>query len=302
MNDIATASLHTAFLNLPADLNDDQVSRFAALVAEDALSISVLKAGPARWEIQWLLPEKPDNAALCTKISLAAATFGLPPDQDLAPHIAPVPDVNWLEQSYRGFAPFRVGAFYICGTHARPEPAAGEMTLVIDAATAFGSGEHGTTAGCLTLLQHLKAGGFAPGTILDLGCGSGILAIAACKLWDAPVLATDIDEECVRVSDHHKRVNGIGVQMQTRPGDGFAAIDGGHDLIIANILAGPLKDMAKDLVAHLNPGGHAILSGLLRDQEADVMARYQPLGLHYLKTIHNGEWSALLLRKEPNAT
>lgn len=264
---------------------------------DNALSVSVLKACPGQWDIQWLLPEKPDAADLKTKIILAATVFNLDSEQDNAPSIEPVPDVNWLEESYRQFAPFRVGPFYICGTHSDPRPQSGEITLVIDAATAFGSGEHGTTAGCLTLLHHLKASGYTPQNVLDMGCGSGILAVAACKLWAVPVLATDIDEECVRVSNHHKTVNAIGEQLQTLAGDGFAIIHDRYDLIIANILAGPLKDMAKDLVNHMQDGGFVILSGLLQEQEDDVLAFYLPLGLQLEKSCHNGEWSALLLRK-----
>jgi ribosomal protein L11 methyltransferase len=267
-------------------------------VAEEALSISVLKAGAKSWDIQWLLSEKPDQAALKTRILLAAASFGIAADQDLTPEIEAVPEVNWLEESYRGFAPFRVGSFYICGTHTDPAPAPGEMALIIDAATAFGSGEHGTTAGCLTLLQDLKADGYTPGSILDLGCGSGILAIAASKLWNAPVLATDIDEECVRVTLHHMQVNDTGTRMNALAGNGFTVIDRNYDLIIANILAGPLKDMAGEFVSHLNPGGYAIISGLLQEQENDVAGCYRACGLSVKKSRHNGEWSAVLLHKE----
>ena len=297
MKTIFSPSLYTALITLSADLNDDQVSRFAAVAVEDALSISVLKTQKKQLEIQWLLAEEPDAAGLEAKIILAAAAFGLTQEQDFDLRIAPVPDVNWLEESYRQFAPFRVGDFYICGTHSTPQPQPHEMTLIIDAATAFGSGEHGTTSGCLTLLQHLKARGDTPDNILDLGCGSGILAVAACKLWNAPVLATDIDDECVRVSNHHKAVNGIGDQLQTLAGDGFAVIEDSYDLIIANILAGPLKDMAADLAGHLRDRGYVILSGLLQEQEDDLLAVYLPLGLRLEETCHNGEWSALLLRK-----
>lgn len=299
MNNITESSLHTVLITLSADLDDDQVSRFAALVSDDALSTSVLRAGPGSWDIQWLLPQKPNSGAFRTSLSLAAAALGITPAQDLTPHIEPIPDVNWLEQSYRGFAPFLVGSFYICGTHTVPEPEPGNMVLVIDAATAFGSGEHGTTSGCMLLMDALKRGGFQPRSCLDMGCGSGILAIAAHRLWDCPVLAVDIDPESVRVTKHHCKINGTGEAITAIAGNGFTApsIDENrpYDMIIANILPQPLKDMASSIAQTLAPAGHVILSGILIHQADDVAEVYKRHGLITRQRLDRGEWAALLL-------
>ena len=180
-----------------------------------------------------------------------------------------------------------------------------QIGLQIDAATAFGSGEHGTTAGCLRAMLDLKDSGVCPWNVLDMGTGSGILALAAYKLWKTPVLGVDNDAEATRVSGHHRDVNTVpgnatGVIFET--GDGFATdivqTRKPFDLIIANILAGPLKEMAGDLKAVSDENGIVILSGILNTQAQSVLDVYGALGLILTKRYDIDKWSTLVLRNQ----
>jgi ribosomal protein L11 methyltransferase len=239
------------------------------------------------------LPEKPDEGALLARIGNKA----------VMEKIEAVPEIDWLAHSYRQFPPFAVGSFFIYGSHydgAVPEDLTG---LQIDAATAFGSGEHGTTSGCILALLDLNEQGVCPWNVLDMGTGSGILALAAYKIWKTPVLGVDNDEECVRVSIRHRDVNNIpsgatGVDFEA--GDGFRANSAQtkkpFDLVIANILAGPLKDMAADLKAVCDDNAFVILSGILNTQADDVAGVYAKLGLMERARAARGDWSTLVLQ------
>lgn len=289
--------LFTATIALPAGLNEDQASRFAEAFGEDVLSTSMLRKGDpfhGIWALQWLFADRPDERLMGLILSPIALSLDLPMP---AIAIEQLPDINWLEHSYRQFPPFSVGPFFIHGSHCQDETPAGQINLEIEAATAFGSGEHGTTSGCLILMSDLKQSGYTPAHVLDMGCGSGILGIGAIQLWDCPVLAIDIDPESVRVTQNHCRANNVEHRMTAKSGDGFAVVDGLYDLTIANILPVPLKAMAEDLVSHMAPGGYAILSGLLLDQAQDVLDVYVGLGLRLEMRLDRGEWSALLVRK-----
>lgn len=284
--------LFTIRLCLPLSTTDQQVEKIASELESGAISTSWEKT-KAGWEILWLVSGKP-NATATAKI------LKVKPD-DLK--IAPVPDTNWLEASYQSFPPFTVGPFFIYGSHYDGKVPKGFKGLQIDAATAFGSGEHGTTAGCLEALARLHAEGFKPKRILDMGTGSGILGIAAAKLWKKPVLAIDNDPESVKVACRHRRLNGVdaGVKgMTCSCGDGYKTTKVQKsgpvfDLIIANILAGPLITMAPELEQSLSSRGIAILSGLLKEQEKDVMAAHKKVGLKKVARIPRGEWCTLIL-------
>lgn len=288
--------LYTISFALPAGLTEDQASRFAECLGEMAVSTSLMRTGDpfhGPWALQWLVEGQPsaDNLAALLNPLADAMDIALP-----VMDIAPLPDINWLEQSYRQFPPFSVGPFFIHGSHCADSVPTGQIGLEIEAATAFGSGEHGTTSGCLILLDQLKQDGFVPGNTLDMGCGSGILGIAAAKLWNGPVLAVDIDPESVRVTKNHQAANGIGDNLIALTGDGFAIVEGAFDLIIANILPNPLKAMAPYVMKHLQKDGYAILSGLLLDQAQDVLDVYQNLGAKLITRLDRGEWSALLIK------
>ncbi len=269
----------------------------ASVLDDEAISISWEKSKHG-WEILWLVDFRPNASQLAKKLSKLSPVKAA----DLV--IEPVKEVNWLEESYRQFPPFMVKKFFVHGSHFDGSAPKGFMPLLIDAATAFGSGEHGTTYGCLESLQVLHAGGFKPKRILDMGAGSGILAIAAYKLWKKPTLAIDNDREATRVACRHRAANGVpsgekGLTCAT--GDGYNArrvrTAEKFDLIIANILAGPLIEMAPQMEKSLSKNGRVILSGLLITQEQQVMAAHKAVGLKKVKAIHHDEWSALILER-----
>ncbi|HOO50331.1 MAG TPA: 50S ribosomal protein L11 methyltransferase [Alphaproteobacteria bacterium] len=297
--------LISLYCRVPTPLEDHIVMDMASLLDEEAISTSWEKdtelGVDKGWTLMWVLenlPAIPNFLKSLSKIS------GLKITED---HLAwqNVPDVNWLEESYKSFPPFRVGPFFVHGSHFDGKIPKGLMPLQIDAATAFGSGEHGTTRGCLDALIKLHKSGFKPKTILDMGSGSGILAIAAYKLWKKPVLAVDIDKEATKVAVRHRTINKVpsGPKgMQCATGNGYkakpvTAQKSGFDLIIANILAGPLVDMAPELSANLRKNGKAVLSGLLIEQENPVLHAHLDNGLCRPSRLPRNEWQTLILNK-----
>lgn len=240
-----------------------------------------------------------DQADILARIALVAAETG----EDLAPSLAILPPTDWLAVSYQAHPPLRIGRFMIYGSHDRPPLTDAMIGLEIEAATAFGTGQHGTTSGCLQALETLYDAGFKPRRVIDVGTGSGILALAAHKLWACPVLATDIDPESIRVTRVHLQTNHVPEGAETitlcvADGVGDAGIqqNAPYDCVIANILAGPLKDMAADLTALVTPQtGRLILSGLLITQVSDVLAAYPDCAV--LAETHHGEWAALTLQR-----
>jgi ribosomal protein L11 methyltransferase len=216
-------------------------------------------------------------------------------------------DTDWLVTSQQGLEPIDAGRFHV---HTPDHPAktqAGMFDFVIPASQAFGTGQHATTAGCLAMLTHMKAQGLVVRNCADIGTGTGLLAFAALKLWPrALATASDIDAVCVSVVDDNAAANSI--VMGARPGelvmtvaDGMAhpVLDarGPYDLILANILAGPLVHLAPDFGEALVPGGHLLLAGLLETQEAAVRTACRKAGLRLAKRLVNGDWSILWLRK-----
>jgi ribosomal protein L11 methyltransferase len=210
-----------------------------------------------------------------------------------------IPDVDWIAKSLEGLKPVRAGRFIVHGSHDRDKVRVNDLAIEIEAGQAFGTGHHGTTAGCLEMIGDVVRS--RPVTrALDLGTGSGVLAIAVRKLKRIPVLATDIDPVATRVAENNARDNGIvdGIEFRTAPGFHSTAFSefGPFDLIIANILARPLMKMAPQLVAHLQPGGSVILSGILASQRWKVIAAYNGAGLGHVKTIWRNGWVTIHLR------
>ena len=244
------------------------------------------------WELQAIFEGEPDKTHLKSLIADAAerANISLP---KLA--IKKMPDINWLEASYQGFPPIEVRDFYIYGSHIKGKLPKGKITLQIDAATAFGTDEHQTTHGCLEALSDLTN---PPKTVLDVGCGSGILGMAFAKKYHQAVDAVDIDPESVRVAGENARKNNLQKQMTIWHSDGYKKVKKKYDLIFCNILAKPLIDMAPDLAEHLNPNGMAILSGFLIGQEKWVRKAYEKAGLKFIKSYRVNGWSTLVMVKD----
>lgn len=211
-----------------------------------------------------------------------------------------IPDIDWIAKSLEGLKPVRAGRFLVHGSHDRDKVRSGDIAIEIDAGQAFGTGHHGTTAGCLETIERVL-NAESPRNALDLGTGSGVLAIAVRKLRPMiPVLATDIDPVAVRVARENVRRNGIasGIALETAPGFHSPAFDryGPFDLIIANILARPLIKMAPQLVTHLSPGGSVILSGILAEQRWKVISAYSGAGLAHVRTIWRNGWVTIHLK------
>jgi len=252
-----------------------------------------------RWRIEAFFRTEPDRKRIVEALALVAAGGGwvVP-----AVSLRPEPVSDWVQATYRRFPPFRVGRFFVHGSHTRePEPSA-SIPLTIEAAVAFGSGEHGSTSGCLLAIEGLRPRLRRP-RVIDLGCGSGILAIAAAKAWRVRVSAADNDPVAVRTARDNARVNGLGRRLRGWVSTGFAnpGLAGPYDLVLANILAKPLIRLARPMAARLAPGGYAILAGLLVEQERLVLQAYRRQGLALAQRIRRGEWSTLVLKRKAAA-
>jgi ribosomal protein L11 methyltransferase len=209
-----------------------------------------------------------------------------------------IPEIDWVAKSLEGLKPVRAGRFLVHGSHDRDKVRSGDIAIEIDAGQAFGTGHHGTTAGCLEVIDRVVRSRRVLNA-LDLGTGSGVLAIAVRKLKNIPVLATDIDPIATRVAAENVRRNGIasGIVTETAPGFHSTAFSGRgpFDLIIANILARPLIKMAPQLVTHLAPGGSVILSGILASQRWKVLAAYNGAHMRHVRTIWRNGWVTIHL-------
>jgi ribosomal protein L11 methyltransferase len=244
-----------------------------------------------------------------------AAHFAEPPDQPLVRELvanAAGPDLaggivfdrvearDWVKASLEDLVPVPAGRFIVHGQHDRERIAPNKLGIEIEAALAFGTGHHGTTRGCLLLLDHvLKA--WRPRRVLDLGTGTGVLAIAAARALHEKVLASDIDMLSVQVARDNARLNVTGHLVQTIRATGFSAAQFAQaapfDLVLANILANPLRQLAAPMARHLAPSALVILSGLLTHQAPGVIAAYRARGLIPVRHLRIEEWSSLLLRK-----
>ena len=260
-----------------------------ALSEAGALSVSSFEEGGGPlWRIAALFADEPSLGDL-------AACFGGDAPADLT--IEHLPERDWVSENLAGFPPIVVAGFCIHGSHARPTDKS--LTPIrIDAGPAFGSGEHATTEGCLVAIDRLAADGRRVTRALDMGCGSGILAIAIAKRWPgARVLGVDIDAPSVRFAQEAVAANGVAAHVSIVEGDGYRAPDvarcGPFDLIVANILSRPLIEMAPDLARHAASGGTAILSGLLVDQAAQVIAAHEKQGLALVRRADLRGWATL---------
>ncbi len=251
------------------------------------------------WLIEGVKQAGDDDPELAAALALASVLSGV----EATLHREPLSAGGWLARSYAGFPEQLIGRrFAIRGSHIRDPRSPGRITLNLDAGMAFGSGEHGSTRLCLRALERV-ARRYPPGSprrILDLGTGSGILAIAASRLLHRPVLATDIDPWSVRLARQNAKANLVGGLVRVRRADGWADPSvralAPYDLVLANILARPLMRMARHLAAHLAPAGTVILSGLLATQAPTVLTAYRQCGLRLAFRADDGPWTALTMR------
>ncbi|WP_207461893.1 50S ribosomal protein L11 methyltransferase [Azospirillum sp. SYSU D00513] len=269
----------------------------------DAVSTFELEEG-GNWLVEATIHGEPDRPRLTGRVAVLAQALGLD-DPELI--IEELPPIDWVSHSYEGFPPIQAGRFFVHGSHHEGTVPGGSIPLLVDAATAFGTGEHGSTKGCLLALDRLSRHVRLPrrergrGAALDMGCGSGILALAVAKRWGVPVVAVDIDPEAVRVTRVNARINQLQGRIRAEGGDGYnTSIVGKHKpyrLITANILARPLARMAPQLARHLKKGGYAVLAGLLSRQERHVIQAHRAQGLRLVARIPMGEWTTLIVRR-----
>ncbi len=252
------------------------------------------EAGLVPWQLY--LAEPPEVGELARLLALAAETAEV---ESPAHSLERLPDIDWVAESQRALPAVTAGRFRVRGSHITAPAPWGAIDLLIDANAAFGTGRHETTRGCLLAMQSLSKRRTVE-RVLDMGCGSGVLAMAAAKLWPCRVLAVDNDAPSLAVAQENLRSNGVADCVRVQFSDGFRraamAAAGPYDLILANILAEPLCRMARDLYRHLAPGGVAVLSGLLVGQEQAVIARYRDAGLRLVRRYHLGDWSTLVLQ------
>ncbi len=241
--------------------------------------------------------DAPHEARLAAALADVARLTGVPAP---AAHIVWLPDIDWVAENQASFAPVRAGRFYIHDSDHLDPPPAGAVPIRVDAATAFGTGHHGTTRGCLEALGRVINAGLTSAPVLDLGCGTGILGIAAAKAMRMRVIASDIDPVAVDKARENVRVNGVTAFVRTYESRGLDAVavrrHGPFGLVLANILARPLERLAPLIAAHRASGAPVILSGLLRTQEPQVIAAYRRTGLRLRARIHHDEWSTLICR------
>ena len=213
-------------------------------------------------------------------------------------HVQLLPDTDWIKLSQQGLPPVRAGRFFVYGAHDAGTVPPGVIPIRIEAGMAFGTGHHETTSLCLAALSDLSKRRRYE-NVLDLGCGTGLLAIGAAKLWRKKVLASDIDPTAVEITRENAIANGESTLIHAITADGLAspalAAKAPYDLIIANILASPLTQLAPSIAHSLSKGGALILSGLLTWQENLVLSFYRPFGLILRETRRDGPWTALVL-------
>lgn len=262
---------------------------------EGQAAIAAFERPDGRWDVTVHFGDPPDEALVR---ELVANTAGAGVAGSIAFDTMEAKD--WVKASLEDLVPVPAGRFVVHGQHDRDRIAANKLGIEIEAALAFGTGHHGTTRGCLLLLDHvLKA--WRPRRILDLGTGTGVLGIAAAKALHEKILASDIDPPSVQVARENAHLNRTGHLVQAIRATGFAAPQFARaapfDLVLANILANPLRQLATPMARHLAPSALVILSGLLTPQAPGVIAAYRARGLVPVRHLRIEGWSSLLLRK-----
>ena len=281
-------------------IGDEQAARrvvdlLTEVFFEGQAAIAAFERPDGRWDVTVHFADPPDQALVRELVTSAAGA-------DIAGTIGfdTVEARDWVKASLEDLVPVPAGRFVVHGQHDRQRLAPNKIGIEIEAALAFGTGHHGTTRGCLLLLDHvLKA--YRPRRVLDLGTGTGVLAIAAAKALHEKILASDIDPPSVQVARENARLNVAGHLVRPIRATGFSAPQfaaaAPFDLVLANILANPLRQLAAPMARHLAPSALVILSGLLTPQARGVIAAYRARGLVPVRHLRIEGWSSLLLRK-----
>ena len=262
---------------------------------EGQAAIAAFARSDGRWDVTMHFADPPDEDSIRNLVGLAAGDAAV---QSIV--FDTVEARDWVKESLEGLAPVDAGRFVVHGQHDRAKVPPNKLSIEIEAALAFGTGHHGTTRGCLLLLDQVLQSRM-PRRVLDLGSGTGVLAIAAAKALRRRVLASDIDPLSAKVARDNARLNGVGNLVDTICATGFSAPQfkarAPFDLVLANILANPLKLLATPMAAHLAPSAMVILSGLLPHQAGGVIAAYRARNLVLLRQLQIEGWSSLLMQR-----
>ena len=251
-----------------------------------------IEDGSGLWEVGGYFTETPD----ATGLALLAAVHGARPFA-----VSEVPDIDWVAKVRRELSPVVAGRFFVYGSHDADKVPPESVALLIEAAMAFGTGHHGTTQGCLRALDRLDRAGVIGRNVVDIGCGTAVLAMAAALIWPYPVLASDIDQVAVEVAEANVICNRLQGRVRCVEAAGFDHPDlqaaAPFDLVFANILMAPLIDLAPVMGGAVISGGHAILSGLLNEQADDVIAAYRRAGFQVAHREEIGDWTTLTMQR-----
>ena len=287
---------YSALTTLPGE----EPARDLAAALEDlddaplGVGVFEIEDGSGLWEVGAYFEEAPDDIVLM----ILAEAWGAKPFA-----ISELPEIDWVAKVRRELSPVEAGRFFVYGSHDADKVPAGRVALQIEATVAFGTGHHGTTLGCLRAFDRLFEAGLRPVNVADIGCGTAVLAMAAAAvLPEARVMASDIDRVAVDVAEANVAINGLDGRVECLEAAGFehealrAAAP--FDLVFANILKGPLIELAPSMAAHVGAGGIAILSGLLVVQAESIIAAYEAEGFTLLSREDIGEWCTLVLRRD----
>ena len=284
--------LHFITRKIEADLI---FAAFEAAFEDEGLPIAVLEVDEDQdiHEVSLYADGDVDAVEARVKDILAGLALSRPVEREA------LPDIDWVARSLEGLKPVRAGRFFVHGAHDRRKRHSGELAIEIEAGLAFGTGHHGTTAGCLEMLERVVRREH-PRNALDLGTGSAVLAIAVAKLAHIPVLATDIDPVAVRVAAANARLNHVKALIETVTAPGFHHPIFGKrapfDLIVANILARPLMRLAPQMADHIALGGSIVLSGILERQRDAVVSAYVGQNFRHVRTLHREGWVTIHLK------
>ena len=276
----------------------ESISIFAAFEAafeDEGLPIAVLEVDEDRdiYEVSLYADGDVDAVEARLRDVLAGLSISKPIEREA------LPDIDWVARSLEGLKPVRAGRFFVHGAHDRRKRHSGELAIEIEAGLAFGTGHHGTTAGCLEMLEKVVRREH-PRNALDLGTGSAVLAIAVAKLAHIRVLATDIDPVAVRVAAANARLNHVKALVETVTAPGFHHPIFGKrapfDLIVANILARPLMRLAPQMAQHIALGGSIVLSGILERQRDAVVSAYVGQNFRHVRTLRREGWVTIHLK------
>jgi ribosomal protein L11 methyltransferase len=286
---------YSALTTLPGEEPAQNLAAAMERMVPEPTGVGVfeIEDGSGLWEVGGYFLEPPDQVVL----EVLATAFGAKPFA-----LSELPEVDWVAHVRRQLSPVDAGRFFVFGSHDADKVPPGRVPLQIEATVAFGTGHHGTTLGCLLAFDRLLTAGERPARVADIGCGTAVLAMAAAAtLPEARVIASDVDRVAVDVAEANVAINGLTGRIDCLEATGldhgriFAAMP--FDLIFANILKGPLIELAPAIAAALATGGRAILSGLLAVQADSVLAAYVAAGLCLQNRDDIGEWSTLVLQR-----